>query len=378
MATREQARMRARKAFVSDAPPAEEAAPTKEAAPAEETNTGGDTWDQAVAELEAADAEEFLSPAYMEHSQKAADLFEQAARDLQETDPERSAQAADIAARLMKFLMVDWGDPADVETSDSEVEGAANDALLASGAPVAPPLEWFRNPKFSSPTPLTVDEDGHVYGHIALWNTCHTGHEHRGQCIRPPRSHANYAHFLTGSLITDDGTEVSVGHITLDTRHANERLNAQRAAAHYDHTGHVVADVNVGEDAHGIWFSGALRSTVNEATLRALRSAPLSGDWRRVGGNLELVAALGVNMPGFPVPRPTGLVASGRMHSLVASGMVPPKRVIAPGKPGSMSESDLLYLQRLAQRERMVEASQYAKAVKDIKVRRFAAARKGK
>lgn len=51
-------------------------------------------------------------------------------------------------------------------------------------------------------------------------------------------------------------------------------------------------------------------------------SAPLSGDWRRHGGNLELVAALTVNTPGYPVVRGAN-DEQGRDLSLVAAGMVP-------------------------------------------------------
>jgi hypothetical protein len=81
----------------------------------------------------------------------------------------------------------------------------------------------------------------------------------------------------------------------------------------------------------------------------------LSGDWRRIGGNLELVAALAVNVPGFPVPRPRGLVASGSMQSLVAAGMLPPRKVKRPGTPGALSLDDLRYLKKLAAREKADE-----------------------
>lgn len=376
MSKREQARQRAaRFATLATEVPAEDT-PTETS-----TDAAGSTWDQAVAALEAADAEEFLSEPYMTKSEEAAVLFEQAAKELAETDPERSAMAADITARLRQFLALDWGDPAQVETSNDEVTADMNPSLVASGAPVAPPLDWFKNPGLTGPTPLTVTDEGHVYGHIALWNTCHTGRQaHDGGCTKPPRSRTGYAHFLTGALRTDDGTEVSVGHLTIDTRHANERLNAVRAQAHYDHTGHTVADVNVGEDKYGIWFSGALRPDLSDKTVRAFRSAPLSGDWRRIGGNLELVAALGVNMPGFPVPRPQGLVASGVIQSLVASGMVSPmldeKGEEVTAESETLTSADLAYLRRMATQARSDEAKRLAREVRSEQVKQFARDRK--
>lgn len=349
--------------------------------PDEEVDADLSTWDQAVMALERADAEEFLSEPYMAASAEAADLFEQAAQEMADSDPAMAREAAEVAVRLRRFLSLDWGDPDQVVTSDM-VEGEP-ETVVASGAPaypIAPPVAWFQNPGLTGPTPLTITKEGRVFGHIALWGTCHTGIEaHTGKCQAPPRSNRGYAHFRTGSVLTAEGHEVAVGHLTLDTKHANQRLNAVRAAAHYDHTGHVAADVAVGEDAHGIWFSGALRPDIKDTTVRALRSAPLSGDWRRIQGNLELVAVLGVNMPGFPVPRPHGLVASGFQQSLVASGMLPPKTVLKPGTPGALSMDDLRYLKSLADRERKHEADGLAAEVHLIKaerdVRAFAATR---
>jgi hypothetical protein len=97
--------------------------------------------------------------------------------------------------------------------------------------------------------------------------------------------------------------------------------NALAAASHYDNTGTVAADVRAGEDEYGIWVAGALRSTLTDEQIREFRAAPLSGDWRRIGGRLELVAALAVNTPGFPVPRTRArvLVASGHQQSVIAA-----------------------------------------------------------
>jgi hypothetical protein len=83
-----------------------------------------------------------------------------------------------------------------------------------------------------------------------------------------------------------------------------------------------VADVTSGEDQFGIWVAGALRPGLAPARVRELRAAKLSGDWRRIGGQLRLVAFLAVNVPGFPVPRLRAEVNEGRQLSLVASGIM--------------------------------------------------------
>lgn len=249
------------------------------------------------------------------------------------------------------------------EEDDSRVDDDfAAPTLVAAAFPVAPPARWFDNPNLTEPTPLRITEDGHIYGHLAVWGTCHTAYS--GQCVEPPHSPSNYAYFLRGSVLTADGSEVATGAITLDTLHADGAESAAGTMAHYEHTGRGAADVTAGEDAYGIWVSGAVRPGLSEKHLRALRASPLSGDWRRISGSLELVAALSVNVPGFPVPRPQGLVASGAMQSLVASGMLAPRKVLAPGTPGALTEEDLRYLKRLAAREKK-ESMQEAKSRAD-------------
>jgi hypothetical protein len=47
----------------------------------------------------------------------------------------------------------------------------------------------------------------------------------------------------------------------------------------------------------------------------------LSGDWRKFGNGLRLVALLAVNVPGFPVPRTKTASSRGRQVALVAAGV---------------------------------------------------------
>lgn len=184
--------------------------------------------------------------------------------------------------------------------------------LIAAGAPIRPPGEWFDGEGLPGPTPLTVLDDGQVFGHIALWGTCHIG---MPKCTAPPKG-GTYAYFHTGALATAEGDEVSVGHLTFNTGHASVYDNAFNAASHYDHTGAVAADVVAGEDKFGIWVAGAMRPHLTDEEVRIFKAAPISGDWRRIGARLELVAALSVNTPGFPVPRTSNV----RTKVLVAGG----------------------------------------------------------
>ena len=240
----------------------------------------------------------------------------------------------------------------------ADADPLSRDSLTAAAIPTAPPEAWFRDPALTGPTALVVEDDGRVYGHIAAWGTCHIGQI--GKCVEPPTSPSNYAYFRTGALRTAEGTSVAVGHLTMGTGHAGPRDSANAAAEHYDNTGTVFADVAAGEDAYGIWVAGSLRPGISAEQVRVARSAPISGDWRTIRGSLELVGALAVNVPGFPVPRPQGLLASGEVKSLQASGVVAhddsAARASHPsnGPIGSngLTLGDISYLKRLAESER--------------------------
>jgi hypothetical protein len=137
------------------------------------------------------------------------------------------------------------------------------------------------------------------------------------KCTAPPKG-GTYAYFHTGAICTSDGEDVSVGHLTFNTGHAGMYDTPAVAASHYDHTGAVAADVVAGEDKFGIWIAGSMRPHLSEEQVRVFKAAPLSGDWRRIGTRMELVAALSVNTPGFPVPRAQVLVASGQDEAFIS------------------------------------------------------------
>jgi hypothetical protein len=187
--------------------------------------------------------------------------------------------------------------------------------IVAGSIPVTPPKEWFANPKLKKPTALTVTDEGQVYGHIAAWHVDHIGMSYG---TRPPRSKSSYAYFHTGAVRAEDGTDVPVGQLTLAGGHASLEASASEAVRHYDDTASAVADVHAGEDAYGIWVSGALRPGTTPEQIRALRASAPSGDWRPIKGALELVAICQVNVPGFPIAR--ARVASGQVMALVAAG----------------------------------------------------------
>ncbi len=228
------------------------------------------------------------------------------------------------------------------------VDAECEPCLTASGAiytpqQSAPPDDWFTDPGLTGPSPIVVDDKGRVFGHLAAWGTCHIGF---GKvCKTAPRSATNYALFHQHVARTAGGNIVRVGRITYGTGHAAQGrgTNAITAAAHYDNTGTAVADIVCGEDEHGIWVSGAMKPGVPADTFGYLRSSALSGDWRRD----ELVAALAVNVPGFPIPH-TSLAASGENQtSLVAAG------VVVPETPVDIADLADQVIERIAHKQRV-------------------------
>lgn len=194
-------------------------------------------------------------------------------------------------------------------------------ALQASAAPVRPPLDWFGKPDLPGPTPVTVSDTGRVFGHIATWGTCHVG---LPGCVTAPFSASNYAYFLQGEQACEDGTTLPVGTLTYGGGHADASLAHRPAQSHYDDVGTAVAKVMAGEDEFGIWVAGWMLPDVSPEAAEGFRSSPVSGDWRRIGGALEMIAVCSVNAAGFPVPRARVNFSSGHQRTLIASFGITP------------------------------------------------------
>lgn len=218
-------------------------------------------------------------------------------------------------------------------TSQPPLEAAMSDTVhveagtrmlraSATGDLWSPPVEHFANPHLSEPTKITVTADGRVYGHLAPWNQPHIGYD--GKMVYPPRNAGGaYEYFRQSKVVCADGTPLAVGLLTMNTGHADETLTARAAQAHYDHTGTIAAAVNIGEDEHGIWMAGSMLPDVSADQRNRFALARVSGDWRQPqpGSPLELIAALSVPNPGFPVKQNAELLASDR-YTLAASGLV--------------------------------------------------------
>lgn len=189
-----------------------------------------------------------------------------------------------------------------------------DNGLVASAAELYPQVTVFEM-ELTGPTPLTITEDGRVYGHVALWGSCHVGFP---GCVNPPHSPSEYAYFHTGEVLLADGSTLPVGKIVVGTPHADLAAGMRDAINHYDNTGHAYAVVRADEDQWGIKIVGVELPDVTVERRAEVRRSVMSGDWRRIGGRLEMIGALAVNVGGFPVPR--GSQSQGRDMALVAAG----------------------------------------------------------
>lgn len=213
--------------------------------------------------------------------------------------------------------------------SAQEVVVSYAPAIRASGSTLwRPPAEHFTRPDLEGAVSqkIQVEDDGRVWGRLAMWNQAHIGYE--GERVYPPRDpDGSYRYYMKSSVLPEGASEeVRVGLITMNTGHAAQSLNHRQAAAHYDHTGTITAAVHIGEDDEGIWFSGSALPGASKEDLVTMHLADISGDWRIADPKrgYELVAALSVPFGGFPVPRSQfSLAASGE------SGALPVPREIA-------------------------------------------------
>ena len=186
-----------------------------------------------------------------------------------------------------------------------------------------PPRTYFEIPEPNGPTPMTYEDDGRVFGHVAVWGSCHRGFIGGAfeQCVQPPRSNTDYQQFHQGYMQTAEGDRVAIGKITYDTDHAPLTADVVAASRHYDNTGAVGAYVRATNGKHGIWVSGVLKPDLAPSGVVSLRANAPSGDWRLMNGNLEMVATLAVPVNGFEAPQ-LALSASveGGVQALILPG----------------------------------------------------------
>lgn len=181
-------------------------------------------------------------------------------------------------------------------TASATLDHAAIVAEAAANAPEQPPADWFTPRALDGPTPITVTARGEVYGHLAPWDVPHVGI--RDENVYAPRSRVNYDLFHSKDVVTADGATVRAGVLLVDCDHAPIDADVAEARDYHEQRCTPAAVVRAYEDEHGIAVRGSLLPGLSVDQVAQLRK--LSGEWRTA--HLELMAAVGVEKAGFPVP----------------------------------------------------------------------------
>lgn len=197
--------------------------------------------------------------------------------------------------------------------------------LVACASDGSPPTAFFSDPQLSELQRwVSITPQGRIFGHVAGYDECHIGY--LGRCITIDEVIPGGFEYACGGgyVVTAEGTKIGVGPLCVAGGHAPEEFGAEQARKYYDNPDWAVADVVYGVDAHGIWFSGALRPDASELQIRRLRAHGVSLDAREIGTQLTMIGACCVNVMGYPKVR-ARLLASAvdetpRIATLVAAG----------------------------------------------------------
>lgn len=276
-----------------------------------------------------------------------------------ENSPEDTVYLNQICAQWHHDALGIW--PGEHLSAKDVMEGVGQGeaiSLVASIKGHTAPDDWFTDPEFTKPTPMRVDAEGRVSGHLAQWGVCHLGF---GKvCVTANETDTvDFSLFLNGEVLLESGEYLPVGHIVLGGEHAPDSMSASQANMFYASTSTCVADVNVGRDDHGIWVAGWVRPGTSDADITALRASPLSGDWRRNKGQLQLLLGLAVNVPGFPVKRVAASVKDGVQWSLTAAGIVTEEEAKPSMEIEAVAEAVAAAIEaRAARRARMAELAE--------------------
>jgi 2'-5' RNA ligase len=212
------------------------------------------------------------------------------------------------------------------DTTMADVVQALTAAAYRIEIPDLPPASWYDEPTdVDIPGAFCVTDEGRIYGILAPLNVNHRAYSQSGRRMTVPNRNVDYSRFLGGEAITASGRIAGVGPITMDCGHAPMRRdNGEVGFEHYDNACSVVGKVRVGETAQGLpWVAGALEPGVTPDQVSRMLACRLSGDWQPHSdkrGWMELVAALLVPSPGFPMGR-TGPTLTTKEGVLVASSM---------------------------------------------------------
>lgn len=192
------------------------------------------------------------------------------------------------------------------------------------------PAKYFSKIKYSSPSRLSISDDGEVTGHLVTW-----GSKHRGQgqelWTAKPTGDKRLHDFNIGTTLLDDGTSVASGILTSEGFHAGDHRwewsskeigefvqaysSSMKELRHMEDVRSQFAQVVAWEDDFGVAVHGQIQPWVSpEEATRAL--AGCTSIDTRYG---KIMGAHFVNVCGFVPPPIEQKDEQGNYARLVAS-----------------------------------------------------------
>lgn len=149
--------------------------------------------------------------------------------------------------------------------------------------------------------PPTLTDDGHYFGHVTPMGICLRGRPDK--CVSPPDG--DLEGFMRGRAPAAGGLRTGV--VTVVDRgahgHCQTGIGTLAATQFYD-GGWGAADVRVGRDQYGIWFSGMVRPGTTPEQAYQLCASDVSGHWeyplQGLRNRATLVGLPCVDVGGFP------------------------------------------------------------------------------
>ena len=201
------------------------------------------------------------------------------------------------------------------------------DEILAAYTSATVDAEAFHHEEPDRPQKIVVTAEGHVFGHLGLWDTKHDG---MGGSVTIPRPTDGYASFNKPGVLTDRGM-IQTGPIFAYGGHRRSNGASDLDAA-YGGIENAWADIHLTEGKLGPWGSGIVRPGTPDTMVYAARASRISGHW--IGRRLKAIVS--VNAEGFEVPGDQFAmdIASGSAFSTRADGVLE----LVAGFPASLTD----------------------------------------
>ncbi|WP_381792976.1 phage minor head protein [Streptomyces niveus] len=183
------------------------------------------------------------------------------------------------------------------------------------------PAAWFREPTAAELPPGSGGvhcDGGRIYGWVAQAGVPHAGYPGKKLTIES-LGKLDLTHFLRARFSLDDGSTVKAGAFTMDVPHRRDGAECEDAACQFDDSRTVAGIVTVGQNAGGLWFSGAAGPWLSDWDRAVFRGCQPSYHLKNSGGRWELRAVLSVPVPGHSSPLLATAVAERSNLALAAS-----------------------------------------------------------